>query len=166
MAWVDAGGKWGGAASAAAPGAAGAEARGGPGGGCWTDALRGVVEEEIDRDCEELNLNYNELLRAAGAAALVPALQHAQCRLTELRLGNNVLRAAGAAALVPALEHPRCLLVRLDLGFNKLGAAGAAALVPALQHVQCRLTKLPVQRLTKRDGRVHISLCSGLTRQV
>ena len=47
------GGAWGAAASAAAPGAAGAEARGGPGGefeGCWTDALRGVVEEEIDRE--------------------------------------------------------------------------------------------------------------------
>ena len=27
----------------------------------WTDALRGVVDEEIDRDCETLHLGDNEL---------------------------------------------------------------------------------------------------------
>ena len=51
----------------------------------WTHALRGVVDRKIDRDCETLDLNYSGL-GAAGAAALVPALQHAQRRLTELNL--------------------------------------------------------------------------------
>ena len=37
----------------------------------WTDALRGVVDEEIDRDCETLYLGLNGL-GAAGAAALMP----------------------------------------------------------------------------------------------
>ena len=107
----------------------------------WTDALGGVVDREIDRDCETLDLRHKRL-GAAGAAALVPALQHAQCRLTELDLGGNELGAAGAAALVPALQHAQCRLTALHLGDNGLGAAGAAALVPALQHAQCRLTEL------------------------
>ena len=38
----------------------------------WTDALSGVVDEEIDRDCEELNLGYHGL-GAAGAAAACDA---------------------------------------------------------------------------------------------
>ena len=59
----------------------------------WTDALRGVVDKEIDRDCEALDL-YGNGLGAAGAAALAPALQHAQCRLTKLGLQGNGLRAA------------------------------------------------------------------------
>ena len=64
---------------------------------------------EFDRDWETLYLGDHGL-GAAGAAALVPALQHAQCRLTELNLGSNGLGAAGAAALVPALQHAHCRL--------------------------------------------------------
>ena len=37
----------------------------------WTDALRGVIEEEIDCDCEKLC--------PAGAAALVLVLQTSRC---------------------------------------------------------------------------------------
>ena len=70
----------------------------------WTDALRGVVYKEIDRDCETLHLSYNRGLRAAGAAALVPALRHAQCRLTALHLGGNGLYAYDEAAVEAALR--------------------------------------------------------------
>ena len=72
----------------------------------WTDALRGVVDEEIDRDCETLRLGRNGL-GAAGAAALVPALEHAQCRLLELHLGwreDNLLDDEDEAAVEAALR--------------------------------------------------------------
>ena len=111
----------------------------------WTYALRGIIPEHIDLHrtfLNALNLADNGLGAAALVQALVPALQHAQCRLEWLDLGGNGLGAAGAAALVPALQHPQCRLTALFLGSNGLGAAGAAALVPALQHAQCRLTKL------------------------
>ena len=107
----------------------------------WTDALRGVVDEEIDRDCETLDLKYNDL-GAAGAVALVPALQHAHCRLTSLNIRQNELGAAGAAALLPALQHAHCRLTVLDLGDNDLTSFGAAVLGAALQHAHCRLKML------------------------
>ena len=119
----------------------------------WTDALRGVVRKEIDRDCETLNLMsgrngfIHNRLGAAGAAALVPALRHAQCRLTALDLGNNGLGAEGAAALVPALRHAHCRLTVLHIYDNDLDDEDEAAVMAALRAQPARALAAALQRL-------------------
>ena len=103
---------------------------------------------------EDLDVNENRNLTAAGAAALVAAptfalrsLNLGQCRcilntafilslanaswpLEELNLEVNDLRAADGPALAALSRHAR--LRRLDLGCCRLSAAGFKALVEAV----------------------------------
>ena len=77
----------------------------------------------------------------------MPALQHVQCRLTELHLNNNVLGAAGAAALAPALQHAQCRLTWLHLTRNELSDADEAAVAAALRAQPPRALAAALQRL-------------------
>ena len=65
----------------------------------WAEAVGGRRSEAVLvlSGCETLDLEAHRL-GAAGAAALVPALQHAQCRLAALHLEGNGLGAARGAA--------------------------------------------------------------------
>ena len=74
----------------------------------------------------------DNVIGAAGCAALAQALGVAGSALRHLGLSNNDLRDAGAVALAHVLET-NSSLQRLELDNNLIGEAGGAALGKALQ---------------------------------
>ena len=56
--------------------------------------------------------------------------------------GDNNIGDESAEHLVRALQHENCRLTNLDLVGNNIGDKGAEQLIRALQHENCRLTNL------------------------
>ena len=73
---------------------------------------------------------------------IAEALQHENCRVTDLLLYGNKIGAEGVEHLVHALQHENCRVTGLGLNGNNIGAEAVEHLVRALQHENCRVTDL------------------------
>ncbi|XP_028630915.1 NACHT, LRR and PYD domains-containing protein 12 isoform X3 [Grammomys surdaster] len=105
---------------------------------------------------------YRNALGSQGVRLLCQGLQHANCKLQNLRLKRCQISTSACQDLAAAVIANRNL-IRLDLSGNSLGVLGLELLCEGLQHPRCRLQMIQLRKclLEAAAGRVLASVLSS-----
>ena len=114
--------------------------------GDWLSSVIRLVRNKLS----SLGLLHTEITDI-GVASLCEALQHSDCKVTNLQLDGYFITDVGVASLCEALQHSDCKVTNLQLAGNQITNVGVASLSKALQHSDCKVTNLQLKGYVIRD---------------
>ncbi|XP_021075386.1 NACHT, LRR and PYD domains-containing protein 12 [Mus pahari] len=105
---------------------------------------------------------YRNALGSRGVRLLCQGLQHANCKLQNLRLKRCQISGSACQDLAAAVIASRNL-IRLDLSGNSIGVPGLELLCEGLRHPRCRLQMIQLRKclLEAAAGRSLASVLSN-----